>query len=59
MCPFCNDPNTPCRVLEQPDGKLVCECGRHAWPNAATYEESVRLANLTVTRMVQSWTQGY
>ena len=23
MCPFCNDPNKPCRVLEQPDGKLV------------------------------------
>ena len=58
MCPFCTDPQKPCRIVEKPDGKYACECGKHAWPNAATYAESVRLANLTSTRTVHNWTQA-
>lgn len=59
MCPFCNDPNKPCRVIEQPDGKLMCECGKHSWPNAAVYAESLRLNNLTMARTVHNWTQSF
>ena len=57
MCPFCKD--KVCKVIEQPSGRLACECGRHSWPNSAVYAESCRLANLTVVGMVQSWTQSY
>lgn len=57
MCPFCKD--KPCRVLERPDGRLACECGRHSWPNAAVYAESIRRQNLTVVRTVHDWTQSY
>jgi hypothetical protein len=57
MCPFCKD--SPCRVLERPDGKLVCVCGRHSWPNAAVFAESLRTANLTVVKAVHNWTQSF
>jgi len=57
MCPFCKD--RQCRINERPDGKLVCECGRHSWPNAAVYAESLRLENLTVVKAVHNWTQSF
>ena len=56
MCPFCKD--KPCQVVEQPSGKLVCECGRHSWPSSAVYAEACRKASLTVGRMVHNWTQS-
>lgn len=59
MCPFCRDLPKPCAVIEQPSGKLVCECGRHAWPNGAVYAETCRRANLTVVGTVHTWTQGF
>ena len=57
MCPFCKD--KPCKVIEQPNGRLVCECGHHAWPNAAVYGEACRKANLTVVKTVHEWTQSF
>lgn len=57
MCPFCKD--KPCKVVERPDGKLVCECGRHSWPNAGVYAEALRRQNLTVVKAVHTWTQGF
>ena len=57
MCPFCKD-NT-CKVVEQPGGRLVCECGKHSWPNAAAYGEACRKASLTVSKMVHNWTQSF
>lgn len=59
MCPFCNNADKTCKVSELPNGRLVCECGLHAWPNSAVYAESCRRANLTVVRTVHTWTQGY
>ena len=56
MCPFCKD--KPCKVIEQPSGKLACECGRHAWPNSGVYAEACRVASLTVGHMVHNWTQS-
>ena len=57
MCPFCKD--KPCRVVERPDGRLVCECGKHSWPNAAVYAETLRLVNLTIVNAVHNWTQSF
>lgn len=57
MCPFCKEPN--CKVTERPDGKLVCDCGKHSWPNAAVYAETLRKKNLTIVRTVHNWTQGF
>ena len=57
MCPLRKD--KPCRVAERPDGKLTCECGKHSWPNAAVYAESLRQANLTVVKAVHHWTQSF
>ena len=57
MCPFCKD--RPCRVIEQPNGRLMCECGRHSWPNSSVYAETLRRANLTVVHMVHDWTQSH
>ncbi len=56
MCPFCTD--KPCKVIDEPNGTLRCECGRHAWPNSAVFTETVRKANLTIGHMVQVWTQA-
>ena len=42
MCPFCKD-NT-CKIVEQPSGRLVCECGKHSWPNSGAYDEACRKA---------------
>jgi len=57
MCPFCKD--TPCKVVERPDGHVACECGRHSWPNAAVYAETLRRANLTIVNAVHDWTQSF
>lgn len=57
MCPFCKD--KPCKVVERPDGHLACECGKHSWPNAAVYAESLRLADLTIVKNVHNWTQSF
>lgn len=59
MCPFCKDSQKPCQVVERPDGKLVCECGKHAWPNSAVYAEQLRRTNLTVVKAVHTWTQSF
>jgi hypothetical protein len=57
MCPFCKD--KPCKVVERPDGRLACECGRHSWPNAAVYAETLRRENLTIVNAVHNWTQSF
>ena len=56
MCPNCKD--KPCKVVEQPDGRLVCERGRHSWPNAGAYGEACRKASLTISGTVHTWTQS-
>lgn len=56
MCPFCKD--KPCKVVEQPSGRLVCECGKHSWPSSAVFGEACRKANLTVVGTVHTWTQS-
>ena len=57
MCPNCKD--KPCKMVEQPDGRLACECGRHSWPNAAVNGEACRKASLTVGKTVHTWTQSF
>ena len=57
MCPNCTD--KPCKVNEQPNGKLVCVCGMHSWPNSAVYAEACRIANLTLVKTVHNWTQSF
>ena len=57
MCPMCKDPK--CQVNEQPDGKLVCSCGKHSWPNSAVYAEACRKSSLTIVKAVHNWTQSY
>ena len=60
MCPFCRTPDgAGCPVVEKPNGRLACACGKHSWPNAATYLESCRNASLTFTGRVHTWTQSY
>jgi hypothetical protein len=48
-----------CQVVEQPNGKLVCTCGKHSWPNSAVYAEACRNSSLTVVKTVHNWTQSY
>lgn len=57
MCFLCRDES--CKVSERPDGKLACACGKHSWPNAAVYAESLRTANLTIVKAVHNWTQSF
>ncbi len=57
MCPYCKD--KPCQVIEQPSGRLVCECGKHSWPSTAVYAEACRKASLTVGKTVHTWTQSF
>jgi hypothetical protein len=59
MCPFCPESPSPCKLVERPDGKLACECGKHAWPNSAVFAEQLRQRNLTVVRAVHTWTQSF
>jgi hypothetical protein len=60
MCPLCNaHDGKPCTIVEKPNGRLVCSCGRHSWPNAAALQETCRRQSLTVVRTVHTWTQSY
>lgn len=60
MCPFCKEHDgKDCPVTEKPNGRLVCACGRHAWPNASAFLESCRRLSLTIVRQPHFWTQSY
>jgi hypothetical protein len=60
MCPLCrDDDDQACLVTELPNGRLICACGRHSWPNSAALLETCRQQSLTITGMPQIWTQGY
>ena len=60
MCPLCKSQNhSSCRLQEQADGRIVCACGIHAWPNAGALEETCRRMSLTITRQIHTWTQSY
>ncbi len=60
MCPCCKEHDgRTCNVVETPGGRLVCECGRHSWPNAGAMLETCRRQSLTLVRRPQIWTQGY
>lgn len=60
MCPLCKSHDgKPCRLSEQPDGRIVCACGLHAWPDSGALEETCRRQNLTITGQVHTWTQSY
>ncbi|HEY3215670.1 MAG TPA: hypothetical protein VGK93_04195 [Candidatus Eisenbacteria bacterium] len=59
MCPLCKEhEGKPCEIRERPDGRLVCSCGRHSWPNSGALQETCRLASLTIERTPHTWTQG-
>ena len=60
MCPLCKEHDGKrCALSEQPDGRIVCGCGLHSWPNTGALEETCRRLSLTITGMVQTWTQSY
>lgn len=60
MCPICgNHQGKPCEVTELPNGRLQCACGRHSWPNSATFLESCRRASITLVGTVHDWTQSH
>ncbi len=59
MCPHCQREGLQCEVREKGGGRIVCACGRHAWPNSAVYLEDCRRTSLTTTRRVHDWTQAY
>lgn len=59
MCPFCTGRDRPCRVVEKPNGRLACECGKHSWPNSGAFLETCRRQSLTIVRTVHTWTQSY
>ena len=60
MCPFCRaHDGKACKVSELPNGRVVCACGRHSWPNQAAFLESCRRASLTMSRIVHDWTQSH
>ena len=60
MCPFCMEHDgRACAVTEKPNGRLVCECGRHSWPNSRVFQETCRRESLTLAGYPQIWTQSY
>jgi len=60
VCPFCGKHgDQPCTVSEKPNGRIICSCGKHSWPNAAVYAETLRLTNLTIVNAVHNWTQSF
>jgi hypothetical protein len=60
MCPYCREHDGKvCNVTERPDGRLMCDCGKHSWPSSGAFLESCRLASLTVVHTVHTWTQSY
>ena len=59
MCPLCKPHDgKPCTLAEQPDGRIVCSCGLHSWPNSGSLEETCRRQSLTITGQVHNWTQS-
>jgi hypothetical protein len=59
MCPLCKThDDKPCTLTEQADGRILCSCGRHSWPNAGALEETCRRLSLTITGQVHNWTQS-
>ena len=59
MCPLCQQQDhTSCPIRELPDGRVACACGRHSWPNTASFQETCRLLSLTIVRTVHAWTQS-
>lgn len=59
MCPLCKQQDrTDCPIQELEDGRVICACGKHSWPNVASYQETCRLQSLTVVRTVHAWTQS-
>ncbi|OGF13682.1 MAG: hypothetical protein A2W00_03390 [Candidatus Eisenbacteria bacterium RBG_16_71_46] len=59
MCPLCREhEGKGCEIVERSNGRLVCTCGRHSWPNAGALLESCRRQSLTVERTLHTWTQG-
>lgn len=60
MCPFCKSHDgKPCTVSEKPNGRLVCACGQHSWPNSGVFLETCRRESLTVTSTFHDWTQSH
>jgi len=60
MCPFCKPHDgKPCMVSEKPNGRLMCDCGRHSWPNSGVFLETCRRASLTVTNNFFDYTQSH
>ena len=60
MCPCCKeDDGKACKVTEAPNGRLICECGSHSWPNSGVLLETCRRQSLTITGTPQIWTQSY
>ena len=60
MCPLCKDhQDKPCDVVEKPDGRLVCTCGRHSWPDSGAFLETCRRESLTIVGRPHIWTQSY
>jgi hypothetical protein len=59
MCPLCREHDgKPCTLAEREDGRIVCSCGKHSWPNAGALEETCRQMALTITGQVHNWTQS-
>lgn len=58
MCPLCQRENRKCAIEELPNGRIVCACGLHSWPNSAVYAETCRRMNLTIEGQAHIWTQG-
>jgi hypothetical protein len=59
MCPICKEHDGKvCTLDERPDGRIVCGCGKHAWPNSGALSETVRRMSLTITGQVHDWTQS-
>jgi hypothetical protein len=60
MCPLCDEHDgQPCTVSEKPNGRIVCSCGKHSWPNAGVFLETMRQKDLKITGFVHTWTQSY
>ena len=59
MCPLCKqEDGSDCPVQERDDGRVICFCGKHSWPNTASFQETCRLMSLTIVRTVHAWTQS-
>jgi hypothetical protein len=60
MCPICKEHDgKACTLAEKPGGRIVCSCGKHAWPNARALDETCRIMSLTTVHTIHTWTQSY